>query len=349
MRRLLFLVLGLFFLAAALLMLSGRTGAAGDVLDDVQSKVVKLYGAGGFRGLEPYQTGFLISADGYVATVWSYVLDTDPIIVHLADGRKFDAKFEGGDPNLEIAILKFDGKDLPHFELDASVEATPGQRVLAFSNLYNVATGNEPVSVQHGLIAVKTRLEARRGVFKTPYRGEVYVLDAITNNPGAQGGVIVNRGGELIGMIGKELKNSLTNTWLNYAIPVDAFRKKAQDIMAGKVDPITPTPEVEQKKADNPLTLELLGIVLVPNVLERTPPFIDELRPDSPAAKAGLEPDDLVLYVADSRTTNPRLIRSCKELREELSYIDRDDTITMTVIRTDKSGEKLVQFTLKAH
>ena len=47
--------------------------------------------------------------------------------------------------------------------------------------------------MQHGTIAVKTRLEARRGVFETPYHGPVYVLDAMTNNPGAAGGALTNQ------------------------------------------------------------------------------------------------------------------------------------------------------------
>jgi hypothetical protein len=60
---------------------------------------------------------------------------------------------------------------------------------------------------------------------------------------------------------------------------------------------------------------------------------------------AGVMPDDLVIFISDTRVTNPRLIKSCRNLRDELSYIDRDDTITLTVMR----GEKLVQFTLKAN
>ena len=56
--------------------------------------------------------------------------------------------------------------------------------MLAFSNLFGVATGDEPASVLHGIVAAKTRLEARRGVFDTPYKGPVYVVDAMTNNPG---------------------------------------------------------------------------------------------------------------------------------------------------------------------
>ena len=45
--------------------------------------MVKIYGAGGPRGLEAYQSGFLISAEGYILTSWSYVLDTDNITVVL--------------------------------------------------------------------------------------------------------------------------------------------------------------------------------------------------------------------------------------------------------------------------
>ena len=59
---------------------------------------------------------------------------------------------------------------------------------MALSNLFGVAVGDEPVSVQRGTISVVARLEARRGVFETPYRGPVYVLDVTTNNPGAAGG-----------------------------------------------------------------------------------------------------------------------------------------------------------------
>ncbi|HVW37927.1 MAG TPA: serine protease, partial [Pirellulales bacterium] len=70
------------------------------VIRGVQPKIVKIYGAGGFRGLEPYQSGFLVSPAGHVLTAWSYVLDTDYITVTLDDGRKFEAKLLGADPRL---------------------------------------------------------------------------------------------------------------------------------------------------------------------------------------------------------------------------------------------------------
>jgi serine protease Do len=58
---------------------------------EVQPKVIKLTGSGGFQGLEPYQSGFLVSSDGYVLTVWSYVLDNDFVTVTLNDGSGLTA------------------------------------------------------------------------------------------------------------------------------------------------------------------------------------------------------------------------------------------------------------------
>ena len=77
----------------------------------VQPKVVKIYGAGGLRGLEAYQSGIIISGKGHVLTVWSYVLDADEVTVVLDDGRHFTAQFVASDPLTEIALLKFDSGD----------------------------------------------------------------------------------------------------------------------------------------------------------------------------------------------------------------------------------------------
>ena len=174
-----------------------------------QPKVVKLVGSGGFRGLEPYQSAFLISSDGYLLTVWSYVLDSDSVTATLDNGQKYEAKLVGYDPRIEIALLKIDATDLPFFNLDAAVDLNVGSKVLAFSNLYGVATGNESASVQHGIVSVKTKLSARRGIRDSTYQDDVYILDAMTNNPGAPGGVVTDIEGRIGGLIGKELRLSL--------------------------------------------------------------------------------------------------------------------------------------------
>lgn len=309
-----------------------------ETVRSVAPKMVKIYGAGGIQGLEAYQSGFLISAEGHVLTTWSYVLDTDNDLVGvtLADGRKFEGKVVGHDPRLEIAVLKIDAKDLPFFSLDQAVEAPLGSRVLAFSNLFGVATGNEMVSVQRGVVVSRTQLAARRGAFATLYNGPVYVLDAMTNNPGASGGALTDRKGRLTGLLGKELTNAQTNTWLNYAIPISEVNSAVVDILAGKVRPRAA--QQESKKPKESLTPALLGIAMVPNVLAKTPPFIDRIERSSPAESAGLRPDDLVLFV------NDRVVGSCKAFIEELTFVDRLDSVRITVQR----GQELVDVVLEA-
>lgn len=305
-----------------------------EVIAETQPKIVKIFGAGGLRGLEAYQSGFLISSDGHILTVWSYVLDSDTVTVYLDDGRKFTAEVVGMDPRTEVAVLKIDGQNLPHFNLDEAVALPGGARVLAFSNLYGVAFGNEPASVLHGVVSAKTDLTARRGAFETNYRGQAYVLDAMTNNPGAAGGALTDRRGKLAGLLGKEVRSSLSNIWLNYAIPISELAPAADEIIAGKFRPV-PRDE-DEKKPKEAHTLALLGITLVPDFLPKTPPFIESVKPGSPAAKAGLKTDDLVLFV------NSRVVQSCKLLVDELTYIDRLDPLRITIQR----GQDLLEVEL---
>jgi S1-C subfamily serine protease len=329
------LIAGLTIMATLVSAGRGDDSSVSDAIGATQPKIVKIYGAGGISGLEPYQSGFLVSAEGHILTVWSYVLDTDYLTITLNDGRKFEGKLVGANPALELAVLKIEARgSLPFFNLAASASAEPGSRVLAFSNLFGVAVGEEPASVQHGVIAARTRLDARRGAFETPYHGPVYVTDAITNNPGAAGGALTDLNGELLGMLGKELRNSLNHTWLNYALPSDQLTASVDEILAGKTRPKGP-----EKKAlpGDAFDLTSLGVALAPDVLERTPPFIDEVRLGSPAAEAGLRADDLIVFVGD------RLVQSCKSLQEELARIERASDVRLVVMR----GQDLVEVVLK--
>jgi S1-C subfamily serine protease len=310
-------------------------GSFAQTIDQVQPKIVKIFGAGGLRGLEAYQSGFLISGEGHILTVWSYVLDSDAVTVYLNDGRKYQAVVVGMDPRTEIAVLKIDADTLPHFSLEDAVPLEAGSRVLAFSNLFGVAVGNEAASVLKGAVTAKTDLTARRGAFETSYRGPAYVLDAMTNNPGAAGGALTDRRGRLAGLLGKELRSSLTNLWLDYAIPIGEIATPVEEIIAGKFRPM-PRDE-SAKKPKEAHTLALLGIHLVPDFLPKTPPFVEGVKPGSPAAKAGIRADDLILFV------NQRVAPSCKQLADELTFIDRLDPVKLTIQR----GQELIEVTLE--
>ena len=292
---------------------------------EVQERVVKIYGAGGIKGLEAYQSGFLVSPEGHIATAWSYVLDVEPIGV-LDDGRRFESTIVGIEPALELAVLKVDASDLPYFEVDKELDAQWGDPILAVSNLFNIAAGNEPASVMQGTIAAVTNLDARRGTFKTPYRGKVLILDLIANNPGAAGGAVVDGKGRLIGMLGKELRDSGTGVWLNYALPIDALRTALGDIIAGRTTTV-PKEEKPVLRRDQSHNLTTLGLVLVPNVLESTPAYIDAVAPDSPAADAKLRPDDLILLLEGQRVGDQQT------LIDLLRRIDRRDAVSITIQR----------------
>lgn len=279
-----------------------------DVARKVNPKVIKIYGAGGLRGLAAYGSAVVISPDGYALTASGHLLDAGELRVHLYDGRKAVARVVVVEPELDLALLKIEKvDDLPYFDITAAARAAPGQPgdwVLAFSNQFEIATRDEPVSVQRGVIAALAKLHLQRGIYDAPYQGEVYVLDAITNNPGAAGGALTTTRGELLGLIGKELRNSLTDTWVNYAVPLNAkveVRQGDQTTTLSIADFALRGMKGEYKPTVREKTREGAGgehgIVFVPNVVERTPPYIEEVLPGSPAAKAGLRPDDLIVYV----------------------------------------------------
>ncbi len=306
-----------------------------DVIVEAQPRMVKIFGSGGLRNLESYQSGFLISPDGFILTAWSYVLDSGEATVMLDDGRKFTATITGADPQTELAILKIESEDLPFFSLADAKRLLPGTRVLAFSNLYGVATGDEPTSVLHGVVAAVSKLAARRGTFETPYRGDIYVLDAMTNNAGAAGGALTDSRGRLAGILGKELRDSKSGIWLNYALPIDQVRATVESILTGKV---IDEPASGNALPEESVNLDALGVVLIPNVLRNTPPFVDAILPGSPAASSGLKADDLIVFV------NGKTVTSQSVVHELLREVDIVDSVQITIVRNNE----LMEFEIEA-
>jgi serine protease Do len=308
---------------------------------EIQPKMVKVFGSGGIRGVPHYGTGILVSPEGHILTVYSAMLDTPDLRVHLPDGRRFHAKVIANEPQLDVALLKVDKvNNLPFFDITKEAEkplAPVGTGVLAFSNLYEVATLSEPVSVQRGVVSSYAKLHGKKGIFDAPFQGEVYMTDAVTNNPGCAGGALTTRKGDLLGILGKEMTNSLTDTWVNYAVPIQAkveglrgdqkatvsVAEFVRDAIDGKY-----TTLLARQAKDGPKAFH--GIILVPAPVDRTPPYVEEVVPDSPAFKAGFRPDDLIVYVQGEQVPT---VKACTDL---LNSLPPETEFKVEVRRGDK-------------
>jgi S1-C subfamily serine protease len=293
----------------------------GETIAAAARRVVKVYGAGGVRGLEAYQSGVLVSPAGHVVTVMSTVLDAEAIDCVLDDGRRYQATLRGIDPQRELALLEIEGEELPAFVIDEAAPLAVGSRIFALSNLFGVAVGDERVSVQQGVIAAFVPLAARRGAYEAPFQGDVYILDCTTNNPGSPGGALVDRQGRLVGILGKELRSATSGVWLNYALPAAEVATSYRQMAAGET--IAPPP-ADAATAFDPL---VLGVVLVPDLLDKTPPFVESVNAGSAAARAGLVPDDLLVAVSG------RAVASRAAVRQALALVPEGDPVRVTVVR----------------
>lgn len=304
-------------------------------IETASSRVVKLYGLG--AGLQAgYGTGIVISDDGLVLTVLSLLVDARSIRAVAWDGSRFEAEVIRRDAQRQLALLRLrkEGADaggaaderptesaestmaagtvlpavrgLPYFDLGWPVggrgesewsappcasSLSPGDWVLAAGNPFKVADGPEPVSVVRGVYSTRTHLDARRRVRDFPYTGEVLVIDAITSNPGGEGSALVNLEGELLGMIGRVVVSNRTHTHLNYAVPCAVLHEFLREALPAEGEAPVVAQSVSPPEAVD------FGIRVARTGYQKVLPFVERVRRGSPADRAGVRADDLILSV----------------------------------------------------
>lgn len=322
---------------AVLILAFAPYGAAADVrppnaavLDAQQEVIVKLFGAGA-GSLDSYGTGTLASADGHVITVWNHLISAGFLTAVTHDGRKFSVTVTGTSAEHDLAVLKLQsepGEKFPCIDLNKVTDLEPGTPVLAFSNMFHVATGNEPVSLVHGVIAARIPLEATQGRWQFPLKSPVWLVDAITNNSGAAGGLLTDSQGVPVGLIGREIRHAASRTWVNYAVPLTTLKPVIETLLSGKkLD--SPSKDIAATMAtisDKDLTSRF-GLTMLPNVVERTPAWVDSIVKDSIAAKSGLERGDLIVLVNDD------VITSVTDFQQQLAAFRSGDRVLLTINR----------------
>jgi serine protease Do len=155
------------------------------------------------------------------------------------------------------------------------------------------------------------------------------VIDAVTNNPGAAGGVLTTRQGALLGVLGREVRSDESHVWLNYAVPIGELKGAIEDLISGKSrrqDPLANLPA----GSDGGYAPIDFGLVLVPDVVFRTPAYVETVVEGSEAEKQGLRADDLIVFA------NGELVHSLRTLDAVLQKLAPGDDLQLVVRRENE-------------
>jgi serine protease Do len=151
-------------------------------------------------------TGFVVDANGIIATNYHVIGEGRPIAVEMADGKKFDVvSVLATDRVHDLALIKVDAKGLPALALGDSDKLKDGQAVLTLGN---------PHGLKHSVVAGV--VSGRRDIDNVSF-----IQLAIPVEPGNSGGPLVDMEGRVHGII--TLK-SLVSENLGYACPVNALK-----------------------------------------------------------------------------------------------------------------------------
>lgn len=151
-------------------------------------------------------TGFVVSADGLIATNLHVIGEGRTITVELADGKKHEAiAIHATDRVSDLAIVRIDARDLPALELGDSDKLKDGQSVVGLGNPQGLRR-----SVVSGIVSGRRLLDGRN-----------MIQLAIPLEPGNSGGPLLDRFGKVQGIL--TLKSAVTEN-LGFAMPVNALK-----------------------------------------------------------------------------------------------------------------------------
>ncbi|MFH0778689.1 MAG: trypsin-like peptidase domain-containing protein [Candidatus Eisenbacteria bacterium] len=239
-------------------------------------------------------SGFIIDSGGYILTNEHVVRNADEIKVTLPDGRQFDAKVAGSDPNYDLAVLKVGAKGLPAAVLGNSDDLVVGEWAIAIGNPFGFLLNDPSPSVTAGVVSAIRRDVKPTGSDTGIYKEMIQTDAAI--NPGNSGGPLVNGKGEVIGVNTFIFTQSGGSLGMGFAIPVNVAKRVFAEVLKYgtvrgvwiglSVQDITPYVAAQLEIRD------VKGVIVV------------RLEDGSPAAKAGIHVGDVIRKIQGQTVTN---------------------------------------------
>ncbi len=233
------------------------------------------------KNFERFGSGVIVNAkEGLIITNFHLIDQTKSVTVTLIDGRHYKAKIVGTDPDSDIDILKIKADQLVQIAIGDSNAVRVGDFVVAIGNPYGLMQ-----TVTSGIVSAIERNNLGIEGY------EDFIQTDASINPGNSGGALVNMKGELIGINTAILAPNGGNIGIGFAIPSNMamslmqqmiqFGNVARGMVGIMIQNLTP----ELSKALH--TTQTKGAV------------VTNVSAESPAAKAGMLPGDIILSIND--------------------------------------------------
>jgi Do/DeqQ family serine protease len=265
-------------------------------------------------------SGVIVSPDGYVLTNNHVVEGAREIEVELSDNRTVSGKVVGTDAPSDLAVVKIDAKGLATLPFGDSDAVRVGDVVLAVGNPLGVGQ-----TVTLGIVSAKGRATGLGdGSF------EDFLQTDAPINQGNSGGALVNTRGELIGINSQILSPSGGNIGIGFAIPARMARNVMDQLVEGG--------SVRRGMLGvtvQPVTSELAASL---GLAEPKGALVNEVRPDTPAERAGIERGDVI------KSFNGVAVGDSNSLRNQVSQMQPGSKATVVIVRDGR--EQSLQVTL---
>jgi serine protease Do len=263
-------------------------------------------------------SGFIIDPDGFILTNNHVVEATDEILVKLGDGREFQAKVVGRDPQTDLALIKIEpDTPLQALKLGDSEQLHVGDWVLAIGSPFGLVS-----TVTAGIVSAKYR---RIGIGAY----DDFIQTDASINPGNSGGPLLNMNGEVVGITTAIFSRSGGNIGIGFAIPSNIARDLLPQLRKGKVVRGWLGVMVQQI---TPQLKDKLGLSTESGAL------VSQVTPGGPAEKAGIKRGDVIVSF-DGQT-----IKEMNDLPFLVAKTEVGRRVPVVVVR--KGEKKTLQVTI---
>jgi serine protease Do len=300
----------------------GQQGGPGGGDDDDQGPQSPFGGPGGGRQ-RSLGSGVVLNANGYIMTNFHVVDKADRIRVKLFDEPAtvlHEAKIVGVDRETDLALIKIDppkDKPLTAARLGDSDKMTVGDWVLAIGSPFDLEA-----TVTAGIVSAKGRNLPGGRQFQS------FIQTDAAINPGNSGGPLVSMNGEVIGINTAIYTQSFGYQGVGFAMPSNVVRDVYEQLRTGDHKVARGSIGVEFSAVPNPAVLRIYGA--------KNGVPITNVRPDSPAAKAGLQGEDTITAV------NGKPIKSGDELVNLISATRPGNKLNVTYLRNGQEKQATV-------